>query len=199
MKRMVMAGALLFGCATVSPRDDEELMKPVAPRKAAVAVSPKAVQMPVSAETRIDPVGGAQLRGIGKFGVDRGVVTMDLSFTNVPAGVHAVTLQESCDGEHWNPTNAKHGRFDMPPFHLGDVGNFFVNEDGKGTITFSTELWSVGTGLTNDVVDRVVAIHAGKDDFASQPGGGSGDIIGCGRIELSQMTQPAVSMMGSLR
>lgn len=203
MKRMVMAGALLIGCATTMPREDEELLRPagttaIAPKKASTPITVKTLEMPVTAEARIDPVGDSDLRGAGRFAVDRGVVTMDLVFNSVPAGTHAVTIQESCDGEHWNPTNAAHGRFDTPPFHLGDVGNFFANDEGHGSITFSTELWSVGTGLSNDVVDKVVVIRAGKDDFASQPSGAAGKIIGCGRVELSQLTQPAVSMTGRL-
>jgi Cu-Zn family superoxide dismutase len=198
MKRLVMAGALLVGCATATPREDEEMLKPVAPKKASAKMAAKPVEMPITAEARIDPVGDSAVRGSGRFGVDRGVVTMDLAFTNMPAGVHAISLQDSCDGEHWNPTQAQHGRFDSPPFHLGDVGNFFANDDGHGSITFSTELWSIGTGLANDVVDKYVAVHAGKDDFATQPGGGSGKLLGCGRIELSQLTQPAVSMTGRL-
>ena len=198
MKRLVMVGALLIGCATMGPKDDDELLKPVAPRRAAQPVVTKAVEMPVTAEARIDPIGESRLTGSGRFAVDRGVVTMDLVFTNVPQGAHAISIQDSCDGEHWNPTNAKHGRFDTPPFHLGDVGNFFANDEGHGSITFSTELWSVGTGLSNDVVDKVVVVRAGRDDFASQPYGNAGELIGCGRIELSQLTTPAVSMTGRL-
>jgi hypothetical protein len=47
-------------------------------------------------------------------------------------------------------------------------------------------------------VGKVIAISQGRDDFASQPSGGSGRLLGCGRIELAQMTKPAVSMMGRL-
>lgn len=199
MKRMVWVGVLLTGCATLGPKDDEELLRPtVAPRKAAAPVSAKVVEMPVTAEARIDPLGEGRVKGSARFAVDRGVVTMDLVFANVPQGAHAVAIQDRCDGEHWNPTSAAHGRFDTPPFHLGDVGNFFANEEGHGSITFSTELWSIGTGLSNDVVDKVIVVRAGKDDFGSQPFGGAGEVIGCGRIELSQLTQPAVSMTGRL-
>lgn len=198
MKRLVMAGALLIGCATVGPKDDEELFKTTTARTAAKPTAAKVVEMPVTAEARIDPIGESRMTGSGRFAVDRGVVTMDLVFTNVPPGAHAVSIQDKCEGEHWNPTNAKHGRFDSPPFHLGDVGNFFANDEGHGSITFSTELWSVGTGLSNDVVDKVVVVRAGRDDFSSQPYGNAGALIGCGRIEMSQLTQPAVSMTGRL-
>jgi len=206
MKRMVMAGALLIGCATAGPRDDEELMGPrsktskagLATATAAKAAAAKPVEMPVTAEVRIDPVGGSGVTGSGRFAVERGVVTMDVVFSNVPQGTHALALQDSCEGEHWNPTMSTHGRFDMTPFHLGDVGNFFANDLGQGSLTFTTELWSVGTGLSNDVVDRYVVVRENKDDFATQPIGGSGKVLGCGRIELSQLTQPAVSMTGRL-
>jgi Cu-Zn family superoxide dismutase len=204
MKRMVMAGALLMGCATAGTKE-EELVRPATEQAAAPQQGPgagkpgaKPVEMPVTAEVRVDPAGKGKVTGGGRFAVERGVVTMDLVFANVPPGPHAVALAENCKGGHWNPTNAQHGRFDSSPFHLGDVGNFFANDDGKGSITFTTELWSVGTGLSNDVVDQYVVVREQRDDFASQPDGNSGEVLGCGRIELSQMTQPAVSMTGRL-
>jgi superoxide dismutase, Cu-Zn family len=213
MRRMVMAGAMLIGCATMNPKDDEELFRPTsaatrAPKGAAptaasmtptaTATGSKAAEMPVTAEVRIDPMNASGVRGSGRFAVERGVVTMDLVFSNVPQGAHALSLQDSCEGEHWNPTMSAHGRFDMTPFHLGDVGNFFANDLGQGSLTFTTELWSIGTGLSNDVVDRYVVVRENKDDFATQPLGNAGKVLGCGRIEMSQLTQPAVSMTGRL-
>jgi Cu-Zn family superoxide dismutase len=197
MKRCWM-GLLVVGCATAGPGGDEHLFKPAREAQQKPAAAPPKVEMTVTAEARIDPIGDSQLNGGARFAVDRGVVTMDLVFARVTPGQHAVALLDSCEGEHWNPTSASHGRFDSPPFHLGDVGNFYVNDEGKGSITFSTELWSIGTGLTNDVVDRAIAVYAGRDDFVTQPAGGSGTMIGCGKIDLSQLTEPAVSLMGRL-
>jgi Cu-Zn family superoxide dismutase len=205
MKRCMIWGCLLAGCATA----DSELLpasatvakpvqKPEPPPVTPMARRAKPVEVPVAAEARIDAIGGGPVTGAARFVVDRGVVTMDLAVNQAPQGTHAVSLQETCDSEHWNPTGTAHGRFDVAPFHLGDVGNFFAGENGHGSITFSTELWSVGTGLPNDVVGKVIAVRERRDDFSTQPVGGSGELIGCGRIELSQMTRPAVSMMGAL-
>src|SRR5262245_41940346 len=119
MKRWVVSGCLLAGCATVGPQG-EELMRPATSSPApSTAGGAKTVAMPVNAEARIDPLGDSRLVGAGRFAVDRGVVTMDLVFNNVAPGQHAVAIAESCDGEHWNPTTAAHGRFDVTPFHLG--------------------------------------------------------------------------------
>ena len=78
------------------------------------------------------------MTGFGRFAVERGVVTLDLVFSHLPQGAHAVHLQESCTGEHWNPTQAKHGRFDSRDFHLGDVGNFYAQDTGQGSMVFTT-------------------------------------------------------------
>ena len=44
-------------------------------------------------------------------------------------------LHDRCGGEDWNPMQSpQHGRFDLPPFHLGDVGNVFVSENGIAVI-----------------------------------------------------------------
>ena len=65
----------------------------------------------------------------------------------------------------------------------GDVANLDVGEDGTATLTVATNLWSVGTGDDNDVVGRAVIVHAGVDDFTTQPTGAAGGRIGCGVIQ----------------
>ncbi len=59
-------------------------------------------------------------------------------------------------------------------FHLGDIGNITVGDDGTGTIELSTELWEIGTGSIQDVVGKGIIVHAGADDFMSQPSGNAG-------------------------
>jgi len=47
---------------------------------------------------------------------------------------------------HWNPTGMDHGKWGTSPFHLGDIGNMTVDSSGKGTLTLTTDLWTVGDG-----------------------------------------------------
>jgi Cu-Zn family superoxide dismutase len=191
---------LITACTHLS---DEQLPKmKEAPKIQTVQGQQGQIEMTVTARAHIEGLNGNGVSGQANFAVDKGVVTMDLVLTGLPEGAHAVHLHESGDcgaleatseGEHWNPTNAKHGRFDTTPYHLGDVGNVFAGPDGRATFVFATEEWSVGTGLANDVVSHAVVVDAGKDDFRTQPDGASGRHLACGRIEISEGAPPSMS------
>ena len=53
-------------------------------------------------------------------------------------------------------------------------------------IKLTTDLWEIGTGSDRDVVGKAIIVHAGADDFTSQPSGDAGARIGCGAILLSE-------------
>lgn len=89
-------------------------------------------------------------------------------------------------GGHWNPTNTAHGKWGDGEFHLGDIGNITVGKDGTGVIELTTDLWEIGTGSDRDVVGKAIILHAGADDFTSQPSGAAGARIGCGAILLPE-------------
>lgn len=149
------------------------------------------------AETRqasaaIEAKSGTTTSGMAVFTADGKAVTLKLDITNAPPGEHAVHIHEQPDcsapdatsaGEHWNPTSAPHGRPNGEPVHLGDIGNMKVGDDGRGSLTYTTDRWSIGTGQMNDVVGRSIIVHAGADDFTTQPAGAAGARIGCGIIK----------------
>jgi Cu-Zn family superoxide dismutase len=126
---------------------------------------------------------------------DDGTIRLRLEIENASPGTHAAHLHETGDcsapdatsaGGHWNPTAAAHGAWGAAAFHLGDLGNVEVGEDGTGSLELSTDLWSLGTGEADDIVGRAVIVHAGADDFTTQPTGGAGGRIGCGVIEAAE-------------
>ena len=140
----------------------------------------------------IGPKSDSQVTGTATFTADNGEVTLVLEVQNAPPGEHAFHLHQTGDcsapdgtsaGGHWNPTEHDHGKWGAAPFHLGDVGNLIAGDDGSGALTLSTDLWSIGTGEHNDIVGRAVILHAGMDDYTSQPTGAAGGRIGCGVIE----------------
>ena len=81
-------------------------------------------------------------------------------------------------------TGAAHGRWGAGEFHLGDIGNVTIGQDGTGAIALETDLWEMDTGSDRDVVGKSIVVHAGVDDFTSQPSGAAGARIGCGVIVL---------------
>lgn len=173
----------MVGCQAETP--SEEAQEP----------SQSAAQMEEeqTAVAEIAPKSGSTLTGRAVFTESNGEIQLEVTIENAEPGPHAVHIHEIGDcsaedassaGGHWNPTGEDHGKWGVPPFHLGDIGNIEVGEDGTGTLTMSTDRWSLGGGPETDVVGKALVVHSGADDFTSQPSGAAGDRIGCGVIQL---------------
>ena len=127
----------------------------------------------LTASAILEPKSGSQVTGTVLF-TDLGDGTVDLVITLAgvePPGTHALHIHEIPDcsapdgmstGSHWNP----------PPTMLGELGTVEIADDGTG-VFMKTDLWSIGTGETNDVVDHSIIIHAES---------GGGTRIACGVI-----------------
>jgi Cu-Zn family superoxide dismutase len=143
----------------------------------------------------IEAKSGSNVSGMGTFTDSNGMVTLELSVEGVPPGEHAVHIHDMGDcsdpggmsaGGHWNPDMKDHGQWGVEPFHLGDIGNIMIGQDGKGSMTFGTDLWALGVGGKNDVVGHALMIHEKADDFVTQPTGNAGARIGCGVINIAK-------------
>lgn len=78
-------------------------------------------------------------------------------------------------GSHFNPQGCPH------PAHAGDLPPLFGMR-GYAWGAVYTERFRVA-----QVLGRAVIVHAGPDDFTSQPAGNAGAKIGCGIIQPSSM------------
>jgi Cu-Zn family superoxide dismutase len=172
MKRLMMALVLVGGAA---------LAKGPAPKKE------KAKTQTVT----VDAKSGSTLTGKATVTEKGKEIVFKLDLEKAPPGEHAVHLHERGDcsspdgksaGGHWNPTNMPHGQWGHDGHHLGDIGNFTVGADGKGTITLTTDKWSWGKGEANDITGKAIIVHEKLDDFKTQPTGNAGGRIGCGVI-----------------
>jgi Cu-Zn family superoxide dismutase len=109
----------------------------------------------------------------------------------LPPGPHAIHLHMTglCEppfesaGGHWNPTNRQHGTENPQGPHLGDMPNITVSPDSSVSISVMTPGGSVrgGTPLL-DEDGAAVVIHAGPDDYKTDPSGDSGGRIACGTV-----------------
>ncbi len=148
----------------------------------------------LSAISNISPKNGSAISGTVSFTETNGIVSMTANISGLSPGNHAIHIHAIGDcsaddgtsaGGHWNPTNVNHGAWGSSPFHLGDIGNIDAGSDGKGTISRETDLWCIDcSDSTKNIVGKAIIIHAGIDDFSSQPSGAAGPRIGCGEIEL---------------
>ncbi|MFQ5701811.1 MAG: superoxide dismutase family protein [Acidobacteriota bacterium] len=147
---------------------------------------------PEQARAVIGPKSGSEVSGSATFTDHDGKVTLEIDLNSLSPGTHAVHIHAVGDcssedgksaGGHWNPGGVDHGRWGTPPYHLGDLGNVVTDETGHATLSVTTDLWSVGGGASNDVVGKAIIVHAGADDFTSQPSGAAGPRVACGVIE----------------
>ena len=151
-----------------------------------------------SAKQAIATIGStsdSSVTGMATFTQNGDQITLAIEIQGASPGLHAVHIHANGDcsapdgtsaGGHWNPTDVAHGKWGVGEFHLGDIGNITVGEDGTGSIGLTTDLWEIGTGSDIDVVGKGIIVHAGADDFVSQPSGAAGARIGCGVIALAE-------------
>jgi Cu-Zn family superoxide dismutase len=125
--------------------------------------------------------------------VDDGVrIVMEAS--GLPPGPKGVHLHRvgKCEGpafasagDHFNPTNKRHGLLNPDGPHAGDLPNITIGGDGKGRFESFTERVSLGAGSTSlfDADGTALVIHADPDDFRTDPSGNSGPRIACGVVQ----------------
>ena len=85
-------------------------------------------------------------------------------------------------GGHFNPGNKEHGNPGSDMHHAGDMLNLIVSDSGSATVDVTVPGVTLGDGGADDVMNRAIVIHAGADDYTSQPAGDSGSRIACGVI-----------------
>jgi superoxide dismutase, Cu-Zn family len=119
-------------------------------------------------------------------------VLIRLDLNGIPPGdhafhVHAVGKCEPPDfksaGGHFNPDETKHGIMNAEGPHAGDMPNLHVPESGKlvvevldGLVTLDAERALL------DADGSALIIHAGADDYRTDPAGNAGDRIACGVV-----------------
>lgn len=121
-------------------------------------------------------------------------VLIHLEAWGLPEGIHGFHIHEKglCKkpdfesaGEHFNPTNAKHGFENPQGPHAGDLPNIEVGEDGTVKKTVIVDMVTLEKGEKNSLLHEggtALIIHADPDDYISQPAGNSGARIACGVI-----------------
>jgi Cu-Zn family superoxide dismutase len=120
-------------------------------------------------------------------------VLLKMSLKGVPPGerafhIHAVGKCEppfTSAGGHFNPGSKKHGMEAKEGAHAGDMPNLHIPASGELTIEVANHAISLVKGQANSVFDAdgsAIVIHAGPDDYKTDPTGNAGDRIACGVI-----------------
>ena len=133
------------------------------------------------------------INGVAKFVEENGLVTLVVKLRDADSESLAIHIHEygNCDsvdgksaGGHWNPTNEDHGKWGVPPFHSGDIGNIDIDENSTANFELKDlfKRWSISNPGKSNIIGRAIIVHSGVDDYISQPSGAAGSRIGCGVI-----------------
>jgi Cu-Zn family superoxide dismutase len=156
----------------------------------ALALSPAIAQ---NAKARLKNTEGKEV-GIAALVQVTGGVLISLSVDGLPAGDHAFHVHAigKCEppfttaGGHFNPENKKHGMMSPDGHHAGDMPNLHIPAGGALTVDIVNDSIALEKGKPNSVYGpngTALVIHAGKDDYKTDPTGDAGGRIACGVIE----------------
>jgi len=121
-------------------------------------------------------------------------VLLHVELESVEPGVRALHIHDigRCDGPsfqsagpHFNPQRRAHGFLASPGPHAGDLPNLYVPETGTSSVDVLAPGGSLTGGQAPTLLDgngAAVVLHAGADDYKSDPAGSAGDRVACGVI-----------------
>ena len=121
-------------------------------------------------------------------------VLIKLSLKGVPAGEHAFHIHGvgKCEppfisaGGHFNPEKKKHGVMAPDGAHAGDMPNLHIPANGELVVEVLNAAVSLDKGKANSLFGpegTSLIIHAGQDEYKTDPTGEAGGRISCGLIE----------------
>lgn len=127
--------------------------------------------------------------GLVEFEEGKNGVLATIEIQNISPGWHAIHVHETndCGGEgfktaggHANAHHHSHGLMGGKGLHAGDMPNIWVHRDG--TARAQAFMHHVSLHDLIDADGAAVIVHAGQDDYSSQPSGNAGPRIACGGL-----------------
>jgi Cu-Zn family superoxide dismutase len=85
-------------------------------------------------------------------------------------------------GGHFNPDERKHGLASADGPHAGDLPNQYVGDDGVLRAQIHSGMVRLDDA-ERGIRGRALVVHAGSDDYRTDPAGGAGERIACAVIK----------------
>ncbi|MFD2612348.1 superoxide dismutase family protein [Paenibacillus gansuensis] len=151
------------------------------------AVSAKPVQVKL-VDTKGKPAGTAAITQQAKG------VLITIEAAGLTPGKHGFHIHENgkCEppkftsaGSHFNPGGAEHGFNNPKGYHGGDLPNLVADASGTAKGEIFVDYVTLAKGKANSLLKpggTSIVIHAGEDDYVTNPAGNSGDRVVCGII-----------------
>ncbi len=156
------------------------------PALAAPLAACAAIDLPVAAPPVTLVNSSGQAIGTVSAAQTSGGVTLRISAAGLPHGLHGVHVHAvgRCDapkfesaGSHWNPAMRKHGLNNPAGPHAGDLPNVTVST--SGVLRETLVLAHASMVELGDADGSALVVHAGPDDYVTDPSGNSGGRIAC--------------------
>ena len=165
-------------------------------RSLAISVIALGAALPAQAQTAKAALKDASAKEVGTVQLTetpRGVL-LKVVLKGAAPGEHAFHIHAvgKCEapftsaGGHFNPGAKKHGLTVAEGAHAGDMPNLHVPASGELMVEVLNGAITLEKGKPNTVFDAdgsALVIHAGVDDYKTDPTGNAGDRIACGVIE----------------
>jgi len=137
----------------------------------------------------LQPTAGNTVSGWISFAPMADHVHVTAEVKGLAPGKHGFHVHEKGDcssgdgksaGGHFNPAGAPHAGPDAEKRHAGDLGN--LEADGAGIAKHDRMDRVLRLSGEDSILGRAVIVHAGEDDFTTQPTGAAGARVACGVI-----------------
>ncbi len=160
------------------------------------APAPAAVSTAQLAEANLSPASASLVSGRVAVVPEAGGVHITGTIGGLPQGKPAAfhvhekgdcsAMDASSAGGHFNPATQPHGRAGSGAHHAGDMDNLQANAEGVVHVDVHLRGVTLGGGAANDIAGRALVVHAGADDYHSQPAGNAGARVACGVIRVTR-------------
>jgi len=137
------------------------------------------------------PTEGNSVRGQVIFTQVEGGIRINAYVEGLSPGKHGFHIHELGDcsapdgssaGGHFNPDSMPHGGPYDASRHAGDLGNLVAGEDGIAR--YERVDFQISFSGEHSIIGLAAVVHAGEDDFTTQPSGDSGPRVACGVIGI---------------